>query len=218
MRSAPYDYWHNNFRFYGDLTFLTKTAIMKQLIKPLLLSGAIAFFACNGGNTGSTSTDSTAMNADSARADSLRMAAQNATAGEQNFINYAVPGNTQEIIWIQAGIKNGQSKALKDHAKMMLKDHQKLDETVRGYLSSHNSISVPAVDTSNVVNLTQKKGKDWDKAWTDKMVDAHSDLLSKLKQSQTDVKDTALLSIINNTVPVVESHLAMMKTLQGQLK
>jgi len=189
---------------------------MKLLIKSLVIAGSMAAFAC-GSNGGNSTSDSTATKTDSARVDSTTTS-QARPSGEQDFINYAVPANTKEIIWLQAGIKQGQSKELKNHAKMMLKDHQKLDATVKNYLSSHSNLSVPTVDTSNVVGLQDKKGKDWDKGWADQMVSDHSDLLTKLKQSQNDVRDTALASLINNTIPVVDSHLQMAKTLQGKLR
>jgi putative membrane protein len=188
---------------------------MKLLIKLLVFVSSLAMFACNNSNNGNSTSDSATSKVDSAKADTTITVSQ--SKNEQEFVNYAVPGNTKEIIWLEAGIKNGQNKELKNHAKMMLKDHQKLDETVKRYLSYHSGLAVPAVDTSNVVNITAKKGKEWDKAWADKMVDDHSDLLGKLKQSQSDVKDTALLSIINSTVPVVESHLTMAKNLQTKL-
>jgi len=189
---------------------------MKQLIKPLIIAGSLVAFACNS-NTGSSSSDSTATKTDSTRVDSTTTS-QARPSGEQEFINYAVPGNTKEIIWLKAGIKEGHNKELKDHAKMMLKDHEKLDVTVKNYLSTHNNLSAPNVDTSNVVGLQDKKGKDWDKGWADQMVSDHSELLAKLKQSQNDVRDTALASIINKTIPVVDSHLQMAKSLQAKLR
>jgi len=190
---------------------------MKLFIKPLVIAGSLAMFACNG-NGGNSTSDSTAAKMDTGKTDTTNTMSQNKSSGEQDFINYAVPANTKEIIWLQAGVKQGQNKDLKNHAKMMLKDHQQLDQTVKNYLSSHNNLSVPTVDTSNVVGLQDKKGKDWDKGWADQMVSDHSDLLVKLKQSQNDVKDTALASIINNTIPVVDSHLQMVKSLQNKLR
>jgi putative membrane protein len=190
---------------------------MKLLIKPLVIACSLAAFACNGGG-GNATSDSTTAKTDSTKADTMATANRRVTSGEQDFINYAVPANTKEIIWLRAGIKQGQNKDLKNHAKMMLKDHQKLDATVKNYLSSHNNLSVPTVDTSNVVGLQDKKGKDWDKGWADQMVSDHSELLTKLKQSQNDVRDTALASIINNKIPVVDSHLQMAKTVQAKLR
>ena len=77
---------------------------------------------------------------------------------------------------------------------------------------------MPALDTANTVTINDKTGKDWDKAWADKMVDDHTALLDKLKKAKADVKDSALSKLITNTIPVVESHLAMSKKIQDKLK
>ena len=171
--------------------------------------------ACRGNDGSGTEADSTT----AAKTDTAQTAATPAApSGEQNFVNYAVPGNTKEIIWLKAGVDKG-NKDIKSHAKMMLKDHQHLDTKVKDYLSTKGTgLSVPSVDTANVVTINDKKGKDWDKAWVDKMVEDHSDLLDKLQNSQKDVKDTSLLSLINNTIPVVQSHLAMAKAMQSKTK
>jgi putative membrane protein len=185
-----------------------------KFIKPMSAVAGLAFlFSCGSNNT-SNSADTTA----TANADTTSKMAQTSSTGEQDFINYAVPANTKEIIWIEAGIKDGHNKELKHDAKMMLKDHKNLDSTVSAYLNAHKSLSAPVVDTANTVNINDKKAGDWDKAWVDKMVDDHSGLLEKLQKSQSDVKDTALLAIIASTIPVVQSHLTMAKTLQSQMK
>jgi len=187
---------------------------MNCTIKSLLIPGLILFAAC-GGNTDNSTTDSSTM---ATKTDTTSKMVQNNSVAEQTFIDYAVPANTKEIIWLEAGIHKGHNKELKQHADMMLTDHKKLDAAVKQYLDNHRNLNAPTVDTTNVVDINDKKGAEWDKAWTNKMVDDHSDLLSKLQNSQKDVKDTALLSLINSTVPVVESHLAMAKTLKTKIK
>jgi putative membrane protein len=183
-----------------------------KLIKSMGVIGGLIVMAACGNNASNASADSTA----TVSADTSKKAPDN--KAEQNFINYAVPGNTKEIVWLKAGISQGHNKQLKEHAKMMLKDHLKLDSTVSAYLGNHKDLSIPSVDTTNAVNINDKKGADWDKAWVQKMVDDHSELLTKLQLSSSDVKDTELLSIINGTIPVVQSHLSMVKDMQGKLK
>jgi putative membrane protein len=182
-----------------------------KLIQIIGASATVAMMACGSNNSTSGADSATAVPADT----SSKMAPS--TAAEQDFINYAVPGNTKEIIWLKAGIHEGHNKDLKKDAKMMLKDHLQLDSTVSAYLNMHKNFSVPVVDTTNAVNINDKKGTDWDKAWADKMIDDHTDLLGKLQKSQSDVKDTALLAIINGVVPVVQSHLSMAKDMKAKL-
>src|SRR6185436_16156681 len=114
---------------------------------------------------------------------------------EQDFLNFAVPANAKEIIWLKAGQAKGSS-GIKEHSKMMLADHKKLETTVKNYMSGKTNLTMPVLDTANTVNINDKTGTDWDKAWADKMVDDHNALLEKLKKAQTDVKDADLNKII----------------------
>ena len=186
-----------------------------RLFPLLLAAGILTLVACNNNGGGTTGTDTTGGKMAPA-ADSPSTTAKGSP--EQDFINTAVPANTKEIIWLQAGIDKSGSKELKSHARMMLADHKKLDVTVKNYLDNHTSITAPMVDTTNTVNINDKTGKDWDKAWAGKMVDDHQELLDKLKSAQKNITDTALLTIVNNTIPVVAAHLEMAKTLEKQLK
>jgi putative membrane protein len=124
----------------------------------------------------------------------------------------------KEMAWLKAGMAKGTSKEVKQHATMMLKDHEKIGATVKDYLSKHSNITMPSVDTANVVDINDKSGADWDKAWVDKMVDDHSALLDKLNSSKTEVKDADLNKIIMNTIPTVQSHLSMVKMMQDKMK
>ena len=201
--------------------------IIKNSFFALLTAGAVSLVACNGTENG-TGTDSTSNGNMTVKGDSNNMNTNTDTnsmantntskSSEQDFINYVVKANTEEVAWLKAGLQNGTSKELKDHAKMMLKDHEKMDKDVKAYLGKTPSVTAPTLDTANVVDISEKKGADWDKAFTNKMVDDHSALLDKLNSAKNDVKDADLLLIINGAIPVVSSHLSMVKEMKDKMK
>ena len=194
---------------------------MKLSIKTLaVLLAGVALYSCNdGANTSSTNTtslDSVTTKHSSVATDTSTTVMKTATVNaEQEFLNYAVPANTKELMWIKAGINMGTAKNVKEHSRMMLNDHNKMAAEIKKFMSSKAHFTMPTVDTANVVNLTEKKGADWDKAWTNKMVTDHTELLEKLQKSKNDVKDADLNKMITNNIPIVESHLAMVKKLQS---
>ncbi|MEP6713254.1 MAG: DUF4142 domain-containing protein [Ferruginibacter sp.] len=199
---------------------------MKQTINfPLaILAAGLIFASCTDSKKEDTTTStmadsvSTTTNSATTTDNSATMNTPTpAVTAEQEFINYAVPGNMNEIEWLKAGVQKG-SKEVKDHAAMMLKDHEGLGTKVKAYLDAHKDLTMPTVDVANAVTINDKMGADWNKAWTDKMVDDHAGLLDKLKASSTTVKDDALLAIINPAIKTVEGHLAMVKMLQGKMK
>lgn len=193
---------------------------MKYSIKTGGLVLLLAFvFSCNNGNS---APDSVPGNSDSISKDNTKIVvdtthtpthAMAVVMPEQDFINYAVPKNTKEIMWLKAGLVKGDA-AIKAHSKMMLKDHNNLAEAIKNWMSNNKNITMPAVDTAGEVNINNKIGNDWNSAWIDKAVKDHNEILSNLKNAQTVVKDSSLNKIISNTIPIVESHLAMSKKMQ----
>lgn len=201
----------------------------KQGITALMVAGSLMFASCSGSSTDeTTTTDSVNSSMDSGSnmssdkmSDTTSMATPAVTDSNkvnQDFINYAVPKNAAEIAWLMAAKTMGTSKELKAHADMMLKDHKKLDATVKSYLAKHTNITAPAADTAGVVNLTEAKGDAWDKAFAAKMVSEHEDLLSHLNDAENSVTDADLKKIVTGTKPVVQSHLDMVKGMQSKMK
>jgi putative membrane protein len=180
--------------------------------------------ACNNNGNGSMSSGSDSTKMDSASTgmmDSSHSMKDSAmamvTTPEQDFINIAVPGNMKEIAWLNAGMLRGNKAVMKD-AAMMLKDHKKIGANVAAYLKTRAMLKVPSVDTSDVVNIDEKSGNEWNKAWADKMVADHSDLLTHLHATENATKDPDLKKLVAATIPIVESHLAMAKALQSSIK
>ncbi len=175
-----------------------------------------------GSNSNSTMSSGATVDSASPKMNSTKDSSSNtATIGNTNpdqaTIDYMVPDNTKEMAWLMAGMKQGTSKEIKDHSKMMLADHKKMGAQVDALVKSKN-LTKPTVDTMGVVNINDLKGKEWDKAWVDKMVNDHQALLDKLKQSENQVKDADLKKIVVSSEPVVQSHLDMAKKMQDKMK
>lgn len=199
---------------------------MKILVKTVSFLLLTSVFSACGDNTtsGTGGSDSAKMDNTAAKMDTTPRMDNTAVAttmdttakpagmagNDQETINYLVTKNTKEIAWLQAAMDKSSSKEIKDHAAMMLKDHKKLDGEVKSYLEKHTALTMPAKpDVSNEVTINDKKGKDWDNAWLDKMDTEHKELVEKLQAVQTSAKDDDLRKMAGKTIPVVESHIKM---------
>ena len=189
-----------------------------------LLGGTLCLWSCDGSkgptstNSDSTSATKLQVSADTSGRNTGSSTSSNAAADpNQDAINYAVPKNATEIAWLKAGIANATNKELKAHCKMMLTDHEGLATKVKDLIAKKN-YAVPTFDTTNAVNLTEKPGTAWDKAFTSKMISEHKDILEKFGQSQKTVTDADLNALITKTIPVVQSHLDMVEKLDKSLK
>lgn len=185
----------------------------------IIVTGSLLLGACSGSSTDeTTTTDSVNAKMDSDATSMVTPAVVDSNKINQDFINYAVPKNAAEIAWLMAAKLTGTSKELKAHADMMLKDHKKLEATVKGYLAKHTNITAPVADTTGVVNLTEPKGEAWDKAFTQKMITEHEEILAKLNEAESNLTDADLKKIATDTKPVVQSHLDMVKAMQATMK
>jgi len=191
---------------------------MKTSFRSLIILFAGCFlFSCNGDSSKSSSTtDSSTVKAAPTDTSVNKMNSNN--SGDQDIVNTLVTANTKEIAWINAAISKSSNKEIKSHASMMLKDHQKLGSDVSDLIAKKNFSTPPLPDTTNEVNINDKSGKDWDKAWVDKMVDDHAGLLEKLNGFESSAQDADLKAAVTKAKPVVQSHLDMAKGLQGKMK
>jgi putative membrane protein len=114
--------------------------------------------------------------------------------------------------------KEKGSKEVKGHADHMISDHKQLGDDVAAYISKKN-LTLEGVDTADTDNDLAEKaaGKDFDKAWADKMVSDHEKVIDMFEDAQDDVKDPELKTMITNAIPKLKSHLDMAKQLQEKL-
>lgn len=192
----------------------------------LLVAGTLTLGACNNGSDSTTTTDSSASStnkdtagsasASTATADTSNKGGATASVNtDQDCVNTLVAKNETEMDWLMAGVNNG-GKEVKEHSKMMLADHKALGAKVKAYITK-KGLTTPTVDTTGAVSNLAPKGKEWDKAFIDKMVADHTELLDKLKTYEGSVQDADLKAIVTGAEPVVKKHLDMAKAAQGKM-
>jgi len=141
---------------------------------------------------------------------------------DSSFVLNAGTQNEDEIKLLQAGIDKGTNAELKAHAKMMLADHKKLGTEVKAYAAKKKYSTFSSADSKASDELSDlnknKAGKDWDKAWADKLVDGHEKTINLFEKGQSNVKDPVLNGMITKTLPTLHSHLTMVQGVQTSLK
>lgn len=169
------------------------------------------FTSCNESST------STAKNTDSNTIEKKQDGNQKMNNPDQAAIDYLVPKNAMELAWLNAGIARGTMPDIKEHSVMMHKDHTKLAADVSAYMQKHAELTMPVIDTSNAVNINDKSGKDWDVAWTDKLIADHEEILRKLDEAISNVRDEELKNMAAKTKVTVQHHLDMGKMIKAKL-
>lgn len=72
-------------------------------------------------------------------------------------------------------------------------------------------------DVTNEVSINDKSGKEFDMAWTDKMIADHEKLKTTLTKFEGEAKDADLKMLVTDTKPVVQKHLDMAKMMKGKM-
>lgn len=213
-----------------------KLTTIRHFLLGCMLTAALA--SCGGNESGNSSTDdSTATTGTSdtgnnvgdamksgvdTLADKINSIFANSSNPDSSFVLNAGTQNEDEMKLLQAGLTKGTSAELKAHAKMMLADHKKMGQEVKAYASKKKYSTMSPSDSKAADELkdinSHTVGADWDKAWTDKMVNGHEKTIRLFEKGQTSVKDSTLSGMITKTLPTLHSHLTMVQGLQNSLK
>lgn len=190
---------------------------MTNNLKSVLFTALIASIAvvgCGDSTNDSTTetSDSMSVNGDAAGNDMM-----NDRDDDAEFLSDAVEANAKELRALRLGKEKGGNE-VKSDANKMLADHEKLGEDVAAYISN-KSITLQDVDTADTDNDLNDKaaGRDFDKAWADKMVNDHEKVINMFEDAQDDVRDPELKTMITNAIPKLRSHLDMSKQLKEKL-
>lgn len=190
---------------------------MKKIICSLLLgTGVIAISSCGDGNNSTTTTkDSTTTNLNrmdtSAGGNTMGRDSSN-TKSDGMFAIDAAEGGMMEVQFGKLAQTKSMNSEIKDLGKMMEKDHSKAGDELKGVATKKN-ISVPTALSDkhqrDYEDLSKKSGADFDKAYTDMMVNDHKEDIDKFQHEADKGNDPDLKSWANGKLPTLHHHLEM---------
>jgi putative membrane protein len=108
----------------------------------------------------------------------------NVPRADRTFENDVVGMNMAEIDLARLAVEHSPSQDVKKLAQVIIDDHTSAGEKLTA-IATQNAIEVPTQisdkDRDRHDKLAKKQGLDFDKDWTDAMIDGHNELLSKLE-------------------------------------
>lgn len=115
----------------------------------------------------------------------------------------------------------GTSTQVKELGKMMVADHTKASEELSA-LAAQKNISLPGMLSDKCQkkydDLAAKTGIDFDKEYSEAMVESHKDVLSKFKKESEDGKDADIRAWAEGKLPVLQHHLSMSEQTEDAVK
>jgi putative membrane protein len=129
---------------------------------------------------------------------------------EAQFMVDAAELSLKEIKLGNLAQSKGTNKQIKDLGKMMVSDHTKsLDELKK--LAKEKKVTLPESLTEKGIEdhdkLSEKSGRDFDKKYSEMMVDGHEDAIKKFEKCGEDCTDSQLKNWVTQTLPTLRNHL-----------
>jgi putative membrane protein len=139
------------------------------------------------------------------------------TSSEKQFVEKAAAGNTAEIKLAQLAEKKSRDSKVKDFANRMITDHGKANNDLKpiadaAHLGMSDQLEGEAKAT--YIKLERLSGPDFDRSYISGMVKDHRKDAAGYQKAQSQVKDPQLKIYVDNTLPVVQSHLSMAEEIQ----
>jgi putative membrane protein len=191
---------------------------MKKL-NLLMASAVISAFlqACSGNKTSSTN-DSTTV-----KTDSMTTLKTDSAAGlaDTAFAAKAAVGGMAEVALGKMAVAKGTDAQVKDFGNMMVMDHGKANDELKGIAKTKN-ITLPAtLDAEHQAksdSLSKLSGKDFDKGYVAVMIEGHKKTLALMQSEAANGQDAELKAFAAKTAPVVQMHLDHILKIQSSLK
>lgn len=140
---------------------------------------------------------------------------------DTEFAVAAADGGLFEVESSQLALQKAKSPEVKKLAQMMVTDHTKANEELKG-LAQVKGISLPAAvgedHRDKIQKLQEKTGADFDKEYIDLMVKAHEKDVKAFEKQAEDGNDAELKSWAAGKVTTLRHHLEMTKAAEEVVK
>lgn len=192
----------------------------------IVLAGALLFCSCNTSSTDVKISDSAKINNKEAEA---TINAPDTTMGNgmskmdsksEAFAMKAAKGGMMEVELGRWAREHAISQAVKDFGAMMVADHTKANDALKSICTSKN-MSMPGMsdgdEKKHMDAMMAKKGKDFDKAYVDMMVDDHKMDVAEFEDASKNLADAELKNFAATTLPVLQKHYAAIKAIKAKM-
>ncbi|HVK89112.1 MAG TPA: DUF4142 domain-containing protein [Kofleriaceae bacterium] len=161
--------------------------------------------------------------------DKMKPGAAKLTDAEQKILSHEHLVNTMQIEAGQYAQKNAKAPAVKDYAKTVISDHQKLDRDIVAFGKKYGITKISKTMTmsddekrmhdeqmSSMAKMKKMKGAELDRAFLSMMVTSHETELGKVDSTIAEVQNPDLKKLLEDSRPVLQRHADKARELQKQ--
>lgn len=138
---------------------------------------------------------------------------------DATFFMKAAEINMEEIKLGKLAQQKGTMSHVKALGKMLVTDHTQAMAGLNT-LAKTKMINLPTTEGEKIMDaykmLSEKKGKDFDKAYSDMMVNGHKEAISLFEKTNSDTKDADVKKMTATMIPKLKTHLEQAEICQKE--
>jgi putative membrane protein len=199
----------------GLLNHKNKTK-MKKLILAATLFTTVSFIACN--NSANTDSVTAAKDSNAVKIDSNVIS--DSVKRDVKFTVTAANGGMTEVQVSKLALTKSTNPDVTMFAQMMVTDHSKANDELKALAATKNITLPIAISDDNqkkIDKLSAETEKDFDKDYSDMMLDDHNSTIDLFKSEASNGNDSAIKAWATATIPTLEHHLEMADSLKARV-
>ena len=138
---------------------------------------------------------------------------------DATFFMKAAEINMEEIKLGKLAQQKGTMSHVKELGKMMVTEHTQAMAGLNT-LAKTKMINLPTTEGQKIMDaykmLSEKKGKDFDKAYSDMMVNGHKEAIALFEKTNSDTKDADVKKMTTAMIPKLKTHLEQAEICQKE--
>lgn len=146
--------------------------------------------------------------------------ASHAASGHDTFAMKAGQANFAEVELGKLALQTSMNDAVKKFAQMMVDDHGKALDELKGIAEKKNITLPSELDTEHKKlsdRLSKLSGAEFDRAYIQAMVDGHKKVVADVRKESQSGSDPDLKAWAAKVLPTVEAHLKQAETINKGL-
>lgn len=144
-----------------------------------------------------------------------------AAVNDQEFVRKAASGGKMEVRLGEIAMQQASSNEVKNFAQRIINDHNLANQQLTA-LSERNNLEVPQdldrQENNTVKELSSKKGRDFDQAYMDSMIQDHRKDLELFQKMAKEGKNPELKNFAQQNIPVLQKHLQLAEQVSSKIK
>lgn len=184
--------------------------------------------ACNNSGSGSSTNDTATTKTDSGSSmngvdTSAKIQANPSSVSkvDSEFMITAANAGMTEVRLGNIAVSNASSDKVKEFGQMMVKDHSAAGDQLKKIAMARNIMlpdSLSKESEKHAADMEKKKGKGFDKAYINMMIEGHQKVLKQFEEEMQKGSDNELKTFVSQKISVIKGHWDAAKSIKESMK